>query len=102
MTKSLDLFYEDYGYILYLQGNYGEAERYFQKSARIYDEFGTYWLRSVGECCMSVIALSRKEEDKALEHFRMAEIFSQKDMTAEELKMLEDTRARLKAARVLR
>ncbi len=102
VTKSLDLFYEDYGYILYLQGNYGEAERYFQKSARIYDEFGTYWLRSVGECCMSVIALSRKEEDKALEHFRMAEIFSQKDMTAEELKMLEDTRARLKAARVLR
>lgn len=102
VIKSLDLFYEDYGYILYLQGKYEEAERYFKKSARIYEEFGTYWLRSVGECCMSVIALSRNEEDKALEHFRMAEIFSQKDMTAEELKMLEETRARLKAAKVLR
>lgn len=102
VIKSLDLFYEDYGYILYLQGKYEEAERYFKKSARIYEEFGTYWLRSVGECCMSVIALSRNEEDKALEHFRMAGIFSQKDMTAEELKMLEETRARLKAAKVLR
>lgn len=102
VIKSLDLFYEDYGYILYLQGNYEEAERYFKKSARIYDEFGTYWLRSVGECCMSIIALSRHEEDKALEHFRMAEIFSQKDMTAEELKMLEETRASLRAAKVLR
>lgn len=99
--KGLDLFYCDYGYILFLQGKYKEAEKYFVLSARIYDDFGTYWLRSVGESCMAVIHLERGEEKEALEHFRRAEIFSRKEKTREELEILEDARRRLKQAKVL-
>ena len=39
-----------------------EAEKFFCISARIYDEFGTYWLRSIGESCMAMIHLEKKEE----------------------------------------
>ena len=39
--KGLDLFYEDYAYILFLQGRMEEAEKFFCISARIYDEFGS-------------------------------------------------------------
>ncbi len=101
VSKSLDLFYEDYGYILFLQNRYQEAEKYFKLSSKIYDELGTYWLRSVGESCMSVIQLSKGNKEAALEHFRRAEIFSQKDMAKEELDALEKTRNILQAAKIL-
>lgn len=99
--KGLDLFYEDYAYILFLQGKSEEAEKYFSLSAQIYDEFGTYWLRSIGESCMAMIHLEKKEEKEALEHFRRAEIFSKKEKTKEELEVLEIARGKLKEAKVL-
>lgn len=99
--KGLDLFYEDYAYILFLQGRMEEAEKFFCISARIYDEFGTYWLRSIGESCMAMIHLEKKEEKEALEHFRRAEIFSKKEKTKEELEVLEIARGKLKKAKVL-
>lgn len=99
--KGLDLFYEDYAYILFLQGRMEEAEKYFTLSAGIYDEFGTYWLRSIGESCMSMIYLEKKDEKRALEHFRRAEIFSKKEKTKEELEVLEIARGRLKREKIL-
>lgn len=101
VKKGMDLFYEDYGYILFLQGRHDEAERYFILSAGIYDEFGTYWLRSIGESCMSMICLERGKEKEALEYFRRAEIFSRKEKTKEEMVVLETARRKLKKARVL-
>lgn len=99
--KGLDLFYEDYAYIFFLQGNYSEAEKYFSLSAQIYDEYGTYWLRSVGESCMAMIHLERGEEKAALEHFRRAEIFSRKEKTKEELRILGEAREELRKAKVV-
>lgn len=101
VKKGMDLFYEDYAYILFLQGKHEEAEKYFNLSARIYDEFGTYWLRSVGESCMAMICLERGEEKEALEYFRRAEIFSRKEKTKDELAILETARRKLKKAKVL-
>lgn len=101
VKKGMDLFYEDYGYILFLQGKHDEAERYFILSAGIYEEFGTYWLRSIGESCMSMICLERGKEKEALEYFRRAEIFSRKEKTKEEMTVLETARRKLKKARVL-
>lgn len=101
MKKCLELFYEDYGYILFLEGNYSKAKQYFQISSEIYDMFGTYWLRSVGESCMAIIELRQGQEEKALEHFRRAEIFSKKEMLKEELEILEEARSELKKGHVL-
>lgn len=101
VKKCLELFYEDYGYILFLEGNYREAKGYFEISSEIYDMFGTYWLRSVGESCMAIISLMDGQEEKALEHFRRAEIFSKKEMTKEELLVLETARGELKKRHVL-
>ena len=101
VKKSLDLFYEDYGYLLFLEGKYSEAKEYFQISSEIYDAFGTYWLRSVGESCMAVICLKEGKPVAALEHFRRAEIFSKKDMTREELEVLSMARAALRSGKVL-
>lgn len=50
---------------------------------------------------MSVIQLSKGNKEAALEHFRRAEIFSQKDMAKEELDALEKTRNILQAAKIL-
>lgn len=101
VKKCLELFYEDYGYILFLEGNYQEAKEYFEISSEIYDMFGTYWLRSVGESCMAIISLMEGQDKKALEHFRRAEIFSKKEMTKEELLALEVARGELKKRHVL-
>ncbi|MEG0963564.1 MAG: tetratricopeptide repeat protein [Lachnospiraceae bacterium] len=101
MRKGMDLFYEDYAYILFLQGKHEEAEKYFCLSAQIYDEFGTYWLRSVGESCMSMIYLERGDEKEALKYFRRAEIFSRKENTKEELAILKVVRQKLKRAKIL-
>lgn len=101
VKKGMDLFYEDYAYVLFLQGKHDEAEKYFGLSARIYDEFGTYWLRSVGESCMAMICLERGEGKEALEYFRRAEIFSRKERTKDELAILETARRKLKKAKVL-
>lgn len=101
MKKSLELFYEDYAYILFLEENYNEAKRFFHISSEIYDMFGTYWLRSIGESCMSIIALKENQKEEALEHFRRAEIFSKKEMTAEELDILESARQMLKLQRII-
>lgn len=101
IKKSLDLFYEDLGYVFFLKGQYDEAEKYFEKSIELYDMFGTYWLRSIGESCMSLIHMHRGNIDKSLEHFRRAEIFSKKDSVKEELEVLESARKQLKEHQIL-
>ena len=101
VKKSLDVFYEDYGYILFLEGRFQEAKEYFKTSAEIYDTFGTYWLRSVGESCMAMISLHEGDAQSALEHFRRAEIFSKKDMTKEELEVLATARGMLREQKVI-
>lgn len=101
MQKGMDLFYEDYAYILFLQKKYEEAENYFKISIQIYDTYGTYWMRSVAESCMAVIEMLRGNEKESLEYFRRAEIFSKKEMTKEETAVLEAAREALKKAKVL-
>lgn len=101
MQKGMDLFYEDYAYILFLQEKYKEAEHYFKISIQIYDTYGTYWMRSVAESCMAVIEMLRGNEKESLEYFRRAEIFSKKEMTNEETIVLEAAREALKKAKVL-
>ncbi len=92
VKKSLDLFYNDLGYTYFLDNKIIESEECFRKSSEIYDMFGTYWLRSIVESCMSMISLNNGDKNKALEYFRRAEIFSKKDMTNEELNVLEGAR----------
>ncbi|MBQ6088201.1 MAG: tetratricopeptide repeat protein, partial [Firmicutes bacterium] len=99
--KSLDLFYEDYGYILFLQGDYDGAYRYFEESVKLYDEYRTYWLRSIAESCMAMICHQRGQDDQAVEHFRLAEIFSKKDRSSEELRVLETARREMKKAKLI-
>lgn len=101
VKKSLDLFYEDLGYNLFLQSRYEEAEECFKKSSAIYDMFGTYWLRSIAESCMAMISVYRGDNDKAIEYFRRAEIYSKKDMIKEELIILDTAKSELKAHKVL-
>lgn len=101
IKKGLDLFYEDYAYILFLQKDFEQAEKYFRRSIQIYDDYGTYWLRSIGESCMAVIQLDRGMKKEALEHFRRAEIFSRKENTKEEREVLDMARKRLRRARIV-
>lgn len=99
--KSLDLFYEDYGYILFLQREYDEAYRYFEESIKLYEEFRTYWLRSIAESCLAMICCQRGQKEKAVEHFRLAEIFSKKDRSSEELRVLETARREMRKAKLI-
>lgn len=101
VQKSLDLFYEDCGYILFLKGDYQAAERYLLKSIELYEQFDTYWLRSIAESSLAMIYASDDLRDSALEHFRKAEVFSQKEMAQEELVVLEQARCVLKKANIL-
>lgn len=101
VQKSLDLFYEDCGYILFLKGDYTSAEQYFLQSIELYEQFDTYWLRSIAEGGLAMIYATRGERGAALEHFRKAEVFSQKEMAKEELDVLEQARCVLKQSGIL-
>lgn len=101
IQKSLDIFYMDLGYTYFLQNQYEKAEEYFIRSIEIYDLFGTYWLRSICESCMSLIYFYRNEKEKALEYFRRAEIYSKKDFTIEERKVLFETKRILSEAKII-
>lgn len=101
VQKSLDLFYEDCGYILFLKGDYNAAEQYFQESIELYEQFDTFWLRSIAESGMAMIHANRGNRDMALEHFRRAEVFSKKERAQEELKCLNETRTLLKEKGIL-
>ena len=101
VQKNLDIFYEDCGYTYFMMGNYEQAEQYFRRSMEIYDKFDTYWLRSIAESCMAVICTHRGDNEKALEYFRRAEIFSRKERTHEELVVLQTAREQLRAAKII-
>lgn len=101
VQKSLDLFYEDCGYILFLKEDYARAKQYFLKSIELYDRFDTYWLRSIAESGLAMIFALEGNKDSALVHFRQAEMFSQKEHAHEEQVMLKKAKAFLKAKNML-
>ena len=101
VQKSLDVFYADCGYILFLKKDYDRAEKYFLQSIELYERFETYWLRSVAESGLSMIYALQGNRKLALEHFRQAEVFSQKERAMEEIEMLQQARELLRQANVL-
>ena len=101
ISKSLDLFYEDCGYTFFLKKEYGQAEKYFLKSIEMYERFDTYWLRSIAESCLAVIDTERGDHQSALDHFRLAEVYSRKEMAREEIEVLNMARGVLKNAHIL-
>ncbi len=101
VQKSLDLFYQDCGYTLFLKKEYAAAEQYFLKSIDLYERFDTYWLRSIAESGLAMIYTYRKDEKVALEHFRLAEVYSRKEMAQEEVEVLNLARKTLKEAHIL-
>lgn len=101
LKKGLDLLCGDLGYTLFLQGKYAEAKQYFQKSADFYRMFDNYWLRSVGKSCMAIISAHEGEHAKALEFYRRAEIYSQKDRTQQDLYNLRWAKQELEKACIL-
>ena len=101
LKKGLDLFYTDLGYTLFLEGKLEEAKKNFIISAELYTTFNEYWLRSIGESCMAMICIREGDMKKALGYFRKAEIFSQKDRIAEEMRVLNLARKELKEHKVL-
>ena len=101
VQKSLDVFYADCGYILFLKKDYDGAEKYFLQSIELYERFETYWLRSVAESGLSMIYALQGNRKLALEHFRQAEVFSQKERAMEEIEMLQQARELLRQTTVL-
>lgn len=101
VQKSLDLFYQDCGYTLFLKKEYAGAEQYFLKSIDLYERFDTYWLRSIAESGLAMIYTYQKNEGAALEHFRLAEVYSRKEMAQEEMAVLDLARKTLKEAHIL-
>lgn len=101
VQKSLDVFYADCGYILFLKSDYEGAEEYFLQSVELYERFETYWLRSVAESGLAMIYALQGSKKLALEHFRQAEVFSQKERAKEEIEMLYRARELLRRENVL-
>lgn len=99
--KSLDIFYADLGYTYFLKGEFNQSLIYCEKSMGIYNLFGTYWLRSIIESCLSMIYLYNDKPEKAIEHFRRAEIFSRKEYTPEEMSVLEKAKAELRKRQII-
>lgn len=101
VQKSLDLFYEDCGYILFLKKDYPEAERYFLMSIDLYERMDNFWLRSISESCLAMIYARQGKQELSLEHFRQAEVYSRKEMAREELLVLAQARKLMKEYRIL-
>lgn len=101
VRKSLDLFYTDLGYTLFLQGDYEGAKVNFSRGTEIYNQFETFWLRAIGESCMAMIYADEGRHDLALESFRRGEIYARKDCTKKEKQVLEQARSKLLAFHIL-
>ena len=67
----------------------------------MYERFDTYWLRSIAESCLAVIDTERGDHQSALDHFRLAEVYSRKEMAREEIEVLNMARGVLKNAHIL-
>ena len=102
VRKSLDIFYEDLGYTLFLQGRYEEAKDNFLKSINVYNQFDNTWLRSICDSCMSMICIREVDYDKALEYYRRAEIYAAKNHTSSEMKILSQAKAELEQIGILK
>ena len=102
VRKSLDIFYEDLGYTMFLQGKYAQAKDNFLRSIDVYNQFDNTWLRSICESCMSMICIREADYDKALEYYRRAEIYASKNHTSSEVKVLVQARTELEQIGVLK
>ena len=101
VKKSLDVFYQDLGYTYFLQGDYQRAKDSFKHSIEIYNQFDSNWLRSVCESCMAMISAKEGNSQDALEYYRRAEIYSRKNHTIQELKILSQAQKELVRAQIL-
>ncbi|MEM5781287.1 MAG: hypothetical protein AAGU02_09065, partial [Lawsonibacter sp.] len=81
--------------------DYVTAEQYFLQSIDLYEQFDTYWLRSIAESGLAMIYAYREDKARSLEHFRRAEVFSRKEMADEELTVLEQARKELREREIL-
>lgn len=96
LTKSLDIFYADYGYMLYIKGSYAKAKNAMQSAISYFDILGTHWKRSKVESVSGIIAVGEGDLDGATLHMRNAEIFYKSDQTAEEKKLLDHLKNSIK------
>lgn len=96
VKKSLDIFYADYGYMLFMKNDYDKAEEILKKALEVYDVLGTHWKRSIVESSLGKIQLSKGDYKTALSHVRNAEIFSKKDQKSEEIKLLNKLKRDIK------
>ena len=95
VRKRLDLFYTDLGYTYFLQGDLSAAKDSFTKGAEIYSQFDSCWLRSICESCMSMIWAREGYNDRALESYHRAEIYSKKNHTQQEMNILQQAKEEL-------
>jgi DNA-binding SARP family transcriptional activator/predicted ATPase len=98
-VKGLDLFYNKSGQILFLMGRYEDAEKYFIKAFKNYDLLGSFWERSVAESYMAIICHEHNKQADCREHLNRAEIFSKKNSSPHELKILNEAKERIKSDR---
>lgn len=87
LYKPLDEFYKDYAYAVFIDEEYELAKELCITSNGYYESHASFWDRSIVENILSLIYLREKDNLKAVQHHRSAEILISKSPTKRELEL---------------
>lgn len=90
--KGLDIFYKNYGQTAFYMEDFKLAKKYFEKSFEIYDLLDSFWERSIAESYMALIHIYNGEYSKGVEYLNRAEIYSKKNASPYELRILSEVK----------
>ncbi|MDO5041460.1 MAG: hypothetical protein Q4D95_05155 [Peptoniphilus sp.] len=85
ITKSLDEFYKDYAYSMYLKGDFETSETLCIKSRGIYEKYTGFWERSMIYILLALINLEKNNFEMAKEYNNIAQIYISKNPSAKEI-----------------
>ena len=95
-VKTLDEFYKDYAYTMYIKGNYKKSESLCLDSIKIYEQYTGFWERSMVYNILSLINISKGNLIKAKQYHKNAEIFITKSPSKKEIFINECVEKKMK------
>jgi len=74
----LTVFYTNAGHSAYNLGDYLLAQRYFESAIKLYEQLDFPWRRSIAYGFLGLLHVKQGKDEKALELFKMADLYSSK------------------------
>jgi DNA-binding SARP family transcriptional activator/predicted ATPase len=92
----LTVFYANAGQAAFEMGDYLSAAQYFDKALKTYDYLESSWGRSIAEGYMALLKVKEGDFNKALNHLKRADYFSEKMKSPHEMGIIYRVKAEIR------